>query len=615
MSLYMPPPSELEEGAIVWGYLRDSGGDAQEQSVPQQKEALQSYCQEHELALSHIFVDTAKTGKTVAGRDSFNDMIDLLTCSEMDMKPDGLLVWNMARFTRELDDANYYKAIIRRQGIVIHSLTDPIPEGVYGRVVEVIIDIANAEKVRQNSRDVKRALQTLVRQGFAHGGFPPRGYIAKPVTIGKKRNGEDRVVSRWVPDSELWKLVQLAWKLRSEGKSYSEIQEATEGQVYTSINGWPSFFANRTYLGVGKCGEIEIPDHHPAAVDQKTWDKVQQLHETNVIRCNGREDREKKRSPKTVIYQPLLSGIATCIECSAPMSFQNHTSSKGYIWQRYMCNQKIRNRVQCNGRAVNGKVANAAAVDMVMNRVLTVDGWEKCLQEIRQAPLDIAEIDRRIADQKEQLAEVQSMVENLMRFMEIYNGPGDCLMERLQMREAESRVIRSKLEELEQKRKAMLLEIDLGLLEITFDKWKDRFSKVLRENDEPDAVRRIVNNFTSGIEVGYSRLRLHSCYPVDLNKEVIVSPTNIRKTKYWFLTSITPVEIDLRASGKTSLKKMKEMLTEKPTRLPSERDRGIYRGYAQEKTPVKVLADQYQLSQTRIWAICAAVRRCQDVSV
>lgn len=380
----MPPPQQLLQGSIVWGYLRDSGGDSQEQSVPQQKEELQSYCQKHGLALSHTFIDVAKTGGTVTGRDSFNDMVELLTCSNSSIKPDGLLVWNLARFTRELDDASYYKAIIRKRGIVIHSLTDPIPEGDYGRVVEVIIDISNAEKIRQTSRDVKRALQTLVRQGYAHGGFPPRGYAAERVVIGKKRNGEERIVSRWVPDPELWELVKLAWQLRAEGKSYAEIMESTEEKIYVSIGCWPSFYANKTYLGIGKCGEIDFPDHHPAAVDQETWDIVQRIQQAHAI-CSNRGkgcggEKSSHSNPKQ-INKPLLSGLATCIECGTAMSFQNHKSQKGYNWPRYMCNKKMRNRTHCTGRAVNGKVADAVVVDIVMNHVLTVDaGRSPCMK-------------------------------------------------------------------------------------------------------------------------------------------------------------------------------------------------------------------------------------------
>ena len=137
---------------MVWAYLRDSGGDGQEQSVPQQKAEIEAYCRRHNLVLVHIFADVAKSGGSIVGRDAFNDLIDMV--KDPDMRPRGLLLWNFARFARDLDDSSFYKALIRKQGVVIHSLTDPIPEGEWGRVVEALIDITNQEKRRQTSRDV-----------------------------------------------------------------------------------------------------------------------------------------------------------------------------------------------------------------------------------------------------------------------------------------------------------------------------------------------------------------------------------------------------------------------------------------------------------------------------
>jgi DNA invertase Pin-like site-specific DNA recombinase len=210
---YMSPPSTLPPGSTVWAYLRDSGGFAQELSVQQQRAEVEQYTRHHGLVIRHIFADVARTGTTTVGRDAFGDMQDMI--EEPGLRPTGLLLWNFARFARELDDANYYKALIRKKGIVIHSLTDPVPDGDYGRVVELIIDITNAEKSRQTSRDVKRALRALVRQGFSCGGVPPRGYKAEPVVLGVKRDNSPRQVSRWVPDPDLWEAGKLVWKMRA----------------------------------------------------------------------------------------------------------------------------------------------------------------------------------------------------------------------------------------------------------------------------------------------------------------------------------------------------------------------------------------------------------------
>jgi hypothetical protein len=52
---YISPPSTLPIGSVFWVYLRDSGGDAQEQSVLQQRAELIQYCQRYSLVIAHIF--------------------------------------------------------------------------------------------------------------------------------------------------------------------------------------------------------------------------------------------------------------------------------------------------------------------------------------------------------------------------------------------------------------------------------------------------------------------------------------------------------------------------------------------------------------------------------
>ena len=62
MTDHIPPPATLPPGSIVNGYLRDSGGMAQEQSVAQQREVLEEYCNRYGLVLTHVFADEAKSG-------------------------------------------------------------------------------------------------------------------------------------------------------------------------------------------------------------------------------------------------------------------------------------------------------------------------------------------------------------------------------------------------------------------------------------------------------------------------------------------------------------------------------------------------------------------------
>src|SRR5208283_5249120 len=238
---HISPPTTLPTGSKVWAYLRDSGGESQEQSTVQQRSEIEAYCKEYGLILVQVFEDIARSGGTSNGRIEFLDMIEK---SNLPEHAEGLLVWNYARFARDMDDSAFYRALLRKNGMIVHSLTDPIPVGEFSRVIESLIDYANEEKRHQNSRDVKRALAERVRAGYSSGGKPPRGYIARQEIIGTKRNGEPRIGSRWIVDPDLGPLATLAFRLRAEGRSLKEITKPTHERLYRDKNSWTTFFRN-----------------------------------------------------------------------------------------------------------------------------------------------------------------------------------------------------------------------------------------------------------------------------------------------------------------------------------------------------------------------------------
>lgn len=197
---YLPPPSTLPPGSIVDSYRRDSGGPRQDKSTDQQLDEITAYCQKYNLIHRNKFVDAAKSGGSTTERDSFNKMLRIY--EDKAQRPDGLLLWNYARFARDIDDSQLNKIIIRRWGIAIHSLNDQIPEGDYGRFIEFFIDMANEEKRKQTSIDAKRGLRDLVQNYGCVPGVPPVGFQHKPVQIGQRRDGSNHVAHRWDPDPD-----------------------------------------------------------------------------------------------------------------------------------------------------------------------------------------------------------------------------------------------------------------------------------------------------------------------------------------------------------------------------------------------------------------------------
>lgn len=585
---YMPPPAALPPGSMVWAYLRDSGGDAQEQSVPQQKAEIQAFCQRHNLLLGHVFADVAKSGGSVIGRDAFNDLVDMV--KDPDMRPRGLLLWNFARFARELDDSSYYKALIRKQGVVIHSLTDPIPDGAYGRVVEVIIDITNEEKRRQTSRDVKRALAALVRQGYASGGFPPRGYRAEEVIIGTKRDGSARKASRWIPDPQLWDLARLAWGLRAQGKSYGEIQDATHGLLYKSKSCWASFFANKTYLGIGKCGELEIPDHHPSAIDQATWDTVQKIQAAHPKHGQVSHSAHPRRQASP----SLLSGKAVCIHCGSALFYTHSNTQEGrsFTWPYYQCGKKSRyGWDSCEGRMINAAKAESSILDTVLNRILTPDFIQSLLAETKAQLADTSAIERDIERLEKQVKETQKAIQNLLDLAETYGA--QAAGARLQAREAELAGYQAEIRELHSKKAAAQVEISPEALSLALAVWRGQIETASQAGDIRVLRNLLFPRFITKIELGYDRARLWYSFPLEM-----LAPNGVRGA-----TATGSILTAFMIEGK----KTRQRLKSEP-KGPSERDMQIYELHKAGKT-ARELAEQFGLSEQSMWGIFRKVRK------
>jgi len=598
MSDYMPPPPELSPGSTVWVYLRDSGGSAQELSVKQQQDEVERFSAQYGLIIRHIFADVARTGTTTVGRDAFNDMIDMVEDAEL--RPDGLLLWNFARFAREMDDASFFKGLIRRNRIVIHSMTDQVAQGEFGRMHEAMIDYSNENKSRQTSRDVKRALRALVRQGFSCGGFPPRGYRAEPVVIGMKRDNSPRKVSRWVPDTDLWEAGKMAWKMRAQGKSYHEIQEATGCRLYRSKGSWVSFFQNKTYLGIGKCGNELFDDHHPSMVDRETWDKVQEIQQAHPRRGSS----GGKRHPRRQVTVAMLTGLVNCIHCGSAMVSKKYTHSG--TWRCYICNRKyLQGYDACEGRQVNARHAEVVVLDTLLNRILTPTYFNQLLARVQTRLDNDPDFDNRIALLRKSLADTERAIQNLLDMVE--NFGAQSAVDRLRQREAEKATLAAKLQDMESQLHARHLQLSSEALEEVFHAWRKEMAVTLARQDI-QAARIMIERFIIKIELGYDEVRIRYRYPLGAS----LGMGNEKE-----MLEAEPIERSLHDMDKNSIQSIYNLaphLEEKPLpprkpRLVNPRDLEIFRLHTEENTTVRELAGKYNLTMKSIRGICTRIRK------
>jgi site-specific DNA recombinase len=303
-------------GASIVAYLRDSGGDDQDLSTAQQQERIETWCADNKVILSKIYTDAARQGSSVEARDSFLEMIDHFR--DPNCRDKGIIIWTLSRFARNQDDAQYYKADLRRRGYIIHSMNDNIPNTTDGKVFEAMIDWMNAKYLEDLSRDIKRGLQHNLKEFGAISGRPPVGFMLKEKVIGIRRDGSPHKVSCWVPNPDLTPLVISAFKMRADGYGIQQIHDKL--QLYKSRSCYSTFFRNRLYIGELIFGSTVVKDYCEPLIPINIWNKVQELNYQNRPETRKIGRRKAQDHPKRATSEFLLSGLLYCQKCGSIMN-------------------------------------------------------------------------------------------------------------------------------------------------------------------------------------------------------------------------------------------------------------------------------------------------------
>lgn len=420
-------------------YLRDSGGDDQDLSIEQQEQAVRTWCAKNSLTLTRIFKDEAAPGSSTLGRTAFQEMIRYFHSGQVDEA--GIVVWKFSRFAREINDSQFFKADLRRLGFTVHSLNDSIPEGLDGQFFEAAIDWMNAKYLDDLKTDVKRGVHHLVDQYGALGGLPPVGFIRSPVDLGAHRDGTPHIVHRWVPDPDKWELCRLAWQMRTNGATYTQIHAATH--LYRSNASYRDFFTNRLYLGELKYGDQTILDYAPALITPEIWDRVQKISLGRSHRATIESSHGRKSSFR-------LSGLVHCAACGSPMygsviQFRIRDRDKG-AYGYYACT--LQNRT--SGRECNAKkIPKIPLEDAVLKKTFDY------LRSQEVIPIILGELNNQNTNQSQtdhaaekikaqQKASVQRRIGNIMNAIEV-RGLSETLSARLDELEAEKQKLEKEI--------------------------------------------------------------------------------------------------------------------------------------------------------------------------
>lgn len=412
-------------------YARYSSHNQREESIEGQIRVCSDYAQRNGIKIIDEYIDRAQSA-TTDRRPAFQKMIKDSKKRHFEL----VLVYNLDRFARSRFDSAKYKAILKSNGVQLKSVTQAIPDGPDGIILESVMEGINEYYSANLARNVKRGM-TENALSFRVNGQLPLGY----------RKGADGCYEIDPAEAEV---VQEIFKMYAEGVSKRAIIDSlNDGRKRTKsgkpfkIQSLDRILKNRRYTGVYIFGSFEQPDAIPVIVPVEIFEKVQTVMQSK-RRVRGRMTDQEY----------ILTGKLFCGYCEKPMVGESGKSRNGDIYRYYKCQTAKRASGSCEKKSVRKEKLEDWVVSSLQDRILTDENIEtisKHVFEVYQKDLnDRSHLELLQAD----LKDCESKLHNLMSAIEagIFTKS---TKDRLQDLEAEKEELEEAIE-IEQGREAAL---------------------------------------------------------------------------------------------------------------------------------------------------------------
>ena len=298
-------------------YIRVSTDDQLDLSPDSQLDEIKKYAAANDIVLSpdYIFMEQeGRSGKKAENRPEFQRMI---STAKVKPKPfDCILVWKFSRFARNQDESTFYKGMLRKKlGIDVVSVSEPIMEGMYGRLIEMIIEWQDEFYSYNLGVEVKRGMTKKAElKGYQI--VPCLGYAA----VG---NGKPFVIME-----DEYKIVEDIFRMYAlENLDRTAIARRLNAQGKTAKRGNPfeqrtvtRILTNPFYNGIVNWNGISFQGSH------ETRRSVTDLYDICQERLKQEFRPVKRRSISTCRH--WLSGLLKCSVCGATMSYNGGGKSR-----------------------------------------------------------------------------------------------------------------------------------------------------------------------------------------------------------------------------------------------------------------------------------------------
>ena len=322
-------------------YVRVSDERQDEYSPDSQLKKIREYAAKEGYLIpdEYVFYDDGISGKSVRKRADFNRMIAL--AKDKDHSFDRIYVWKLSRFARNQEESIVYKNLLRKTGVNVVSVSEPLPDGPFGSLIERIIEWMDEFYLINLGTEVSRGMNEKVSRGEP--AIPaPFGYI----------NGE----KTYLPDEESGAadIIREIFQRYADGEKQREIAVSLGQRGIRTKRGnmpenrWIEYILwNPAYIGkirwtpdgskvVSKRDytneNIQISDGNwQPLISMELWDKVQEMLTNQKL---AYPKHAKRQQP--IDY--MLKGLVRCSVCGGTLAMSACISGKNKTRTMQCCN-------------------------------------------------------------------------------------------------------------------------------------------------------------------------------------------------------------------------------------------------------------------------------------
>lgn len=405
-------------------------------SLDAQKTKMKAFCDYNEYEIAGEYEDAGKSGKSIEGRVSFNQMMEDIKSGK-----DGVsyvLVFKLSRFGRNAADVLATLQVMQDFGVNLICVEDGIDSSKDAGKLMISVLSAVAEIERENIRvQTMEGRMQKASEGKWNGGFAPYGYS---LIDGKLEvNEEEAVAIRMIFDQyvntdlgangiekylENHGIHKIA---RQNGKNplfaAALIRRIIQNPVYS---GKISYGRRRTekvhgtrneYRQVKKDDYLLVDGLHEALVSEEVWEQAQVK-----VAAQAKKYEKVNRDKREKIH--LLSGILKCPVCGAGMygnkSIKKRKDGSNYKdFYYYGCKHRNMTRGhKCDYKKQVHEEMLDASVAEVISKLVSNPKFSDLIRNKINMEVDTSALDQEIENYKIQLRKLYHNKDTILSDMD-----------------------------------------------------------------------------------------------------------------------------------------------------------------------------------------------------